>query len=201
MRSFWNGRNVRIIVAVVLVTWVVCICTAVVIGLAMTRYGGGVNLSAATVVPVTGTQINVSPGEGYSGTELVINGENWRPGDVVFVRLQNQAGETDENYAYAGAVADENGQFSVSFIYPYDPRWAQEGVVQVRSSCGGIRNAGYGPIPRCSAHGNAYANTGCDGNANLDSSPGASYAAAWHAHSPAPVSYSTAAPSTRANDY
>ena len=131
MRSLWTGRNIRIIVAVATVTWVVCMCVTLGVGIWFVRYGEGIDLSAATSSPVTGTHVQLSPSEGYAGTELTVNGQNWRAGDVVFVRLQNQTGETDEHYAYAGAVADSTGQFSVSFIYPYDPRWLEGDFVQV----------------------------------------------------------------------
>ena len=131
MGSLWSAKNVKIMIAAVVVTLAVCVCTAVVAGLVITRYGGSIDISAATAVPVTGTNIQLVPETGYSGTELTVMGQNWRPGEVVFIRLQNEAGQIDENYAYAGAVADESGQFNVSFVYPYDPQWVQGNVVQV----------------------------------------------------------------------
>lgn len=131
MRSLGSGRNIRIIIAAVMMTWVVCMCIALGIGFWFIRYGDGIDLSAATGSPVTGTSIELLPPEGYAGTELVVNGQSWRPGDVIFVRLQNQSGETGEHYAYAGAVADSTGNFSVSFIYPYDPGWLDGEFVQV----------------------------------------------------------------------
>lgn len=141
MGGFWNQRNVRIIFTAALATFAVCICSALVVGLALFQFGGGLNLSAATGLPVTGTGIELTPNEGYAGTELAIAGHDWRPGDVIFIRLQGPAGQTDERYAYAGAVVDEQGRFTASFFYPYDPQWLQGDTVQIvaRSEASGMQ--------------------------------------------------------------
>ena len=141
MGGFWSKRNVRIIVTAALATFVVCVCAVLVVALVLLQVGGGLNLSAATGLPVSGTGIALSPGEGYAGTELAIAGHDWRPGDVIFVRLQGPAGQTDERYAYAGAVVDEQGRFQASFFYPYDAEWLQGDTVHIvaRSEASGMQ--------------------------------------------------------------
>ncbi len=140
MNGLWSARNIKIMVLAVIVTFAVCIFVAVLAAVVVTQYGGGVNLLAATAVPPSETGIRVLPDSGYSGTEITVIGQNWRPGEVVFIRLQSETGEFDEGYAYAGTVVDEAGQFSTSFVYPYDPKWTQGSVAQVvaRAEASGI---------------------------------------------------------------
>ena len=138
---FSNSRNVRIAIAAVFVIWVVCLAGLVVAGLMITRGSGAKGFLTATPNPVTETGIQLSPAEGYSGTQLTVTGRNWRPGEVIFIRLQNASGVTDENYAYAGAVANDAGEFNVSFSYPYDSRWLEGDAVQVvaRAEASGVQ--------------------------------------------------------------
>ena len=93
--------------------------------------------------PITDATISLDPDSGYSGTLVHVNGLNWQPGEVVFIRLQNAAGEMDENYAYAGAVVDEKGAFASSFTFPYDQRWLSDDFVEVvaRAEASGIQSS------------------------------------------------------------
>ena len=126
-----KGRNLRVVIGVVFVVWVMCLAGAVVVGIIVTRNSRPKDIIAATGIPVTEAAIQVSPPEAYSGTELTVNGRDWRPGDVIFVRLQSPTGAADETYAYAGAVADDAGQFVVKFSYPYESRWLEADSVQI----------------------------------------------------------------------
>ncbi len=143
-RFFSSNRNVRIAVAAVFVVWVMCLGVMVVAGLVYTR----TNLRAKGVAtevanPVTEANIQVSPASGYAGTPLTITGSHWQPGEVVFIRLSatGNLGADNENYAYAGAVADDKGQFSSTFTYPYESKWLENDGIQIvaRAEASGVQ--------------------------------------------------------------
>ena len=91
--------------------------------------------------PVTDATISLDPNSGYSGTLVRVSGQDWQPGEVVFIRLRTASGQTDENYAYAGAVVDDQGRFESSFTFPYEPRWLEDDSVDVvaRAEASGIQ--------------------------------------------------------------
>jgi hypothetical protein len=142
-RLFSSNRNIRIAVAAVFVVWIGCLGVLVVAGLVYTRSSRAKGVATAVANPITEANIQVSPAEGYSGTQLSVKGTNWRSGEVVFIRLQTagSAGTDSENYAYAGAVADDKGQFTSSFTYPYDSKWLEGDGIQVvaRAEASGVQ--------------------------------------------------------------
>lgn len=141
MGSFGRNRNIRIAIAVVFSLWVICLAAVVLAGVLITRRSIAQDSSASPGSSGAETRIEISPSEGYAGTQITVSGKNWRPGEVVFIRLQGASGATDENYAYAGAVADEEGDFSTTFSYPYESRWLEGDTVQIvaRAEASGIQ--------------------------------------------------------------
>jgi hypothetical protein len=68
--------------------------------------------------------IEIAPVAGDAGTRITVTGRNWRPGDVVFVRLEDAETGQTPGIDQASAIVTDQGDFVVRFTYPYDPRWA-----------------------------------------------------------------------------
>ncbi|MFZ1466620.1 MAG: hypothetical protein WAV60_21470, partial [Anaerolineae bacterium] len=70
----------------------------------------------ATAVPL----ILVEPDAGAPGAVITLRGERWRPGDTIFIRLQNpladQGGIPDR--AMAVATVQDDGRFLAGFTFP-----------------------------------------------------------------------------------
>lgn len=75
----------------------------------------------ATAVPL----ILVEPDAGAPGAVITLRGERWRPGDTIFIRLQNpladQGGIPDR--AMAVATVQDDGRFLVGFTFPDEVPW------------------------------------------------------------------------------
>ncbi|MGQ9491668.1 MAG: PA14 domain-containing protein [Anaerolineae bacterium] len=79
---------------------------------------------SATVQPAGPPSIEITPTYGGPGTRITVSGRNWRPGGIVFVRLEDPATGQVPGVDQASAIANAAGEFSVKFTYPFDPRWA-----------------------------------------------------------------------------
>jgi hypothetical protein len=66
--------------------------------------------------------IGVSPASGSAGTVVIVQGRGWRPNAAIDIVLADLA-ETADRALVAQTVADEQGRFVVSFVYPADTRW------------------------------------------------------------------------------
>ena len=75
----------------------------------------------ATAVPL----ILVEPDAGAPGAVITLRGERWRPGDTIFIRLQNpladQGGIPDR--AMAVATVQDDGRFLAGFTFPDEAPW------------------------------------------------------------------------------
>ncbi|MGB2775155.1 MAG: PA14 domain-containing protein, partial [Anaerolineae bacterium] len=75
----------------------------------------------ATAVPL----ILVEPDAGAPGAVITLRGERWRPGDTIFIRLQNpladQGGIPDR--AMAVATVQDDGRFLAGFTFPDEVPW------------------------------------------------------------------------------
>lgn len=85
----------------------------------------------------TAATISLSPSAGYAGTLITVRGQGWGPGEVVFIQLAPSSDEVQDNFSYAGAVTDESGRFTTSFIFPHEERWLSLGTVRVVASASG----------------------------------------------------------------
>jgi len=79
----------------------------------------------------TNVRISVEPSSGGPGTPVRVTGQGWQAGDVVFVSLEAPFSTSNRDFAYAGAVVNDQGQFQVSFTFPQEERWANVGVAKV----------------------------------------------------------------------
>ncbi|MGE5603417.1 MAG: PA14 domain-containing protein, partial [Nitrososphaerales archaeon] len=85
----------------------------------------GQGTPTATLSAVTGEPaIEIAPVAGDAGTRITVTGRNWRPGDTIFVRLEDAQTGQAPGLDQASAIVTDRGDFVVRFTYPYDPRWA-----------------------------------------------------------------------------
>jgi hypothetical protein len=68
--------------------------------------------------------IAVSPTEGRPGTRITVDGEGWRPGDTVFIRLEDPVTGQGAAADQASAIVTDDGGFTVKFSFPLDLSWA-----------------------------------------------------------------------------
>ncbi len=76
-------------------------------------------------------RISVEPSSGGPGMPVRVSGQGWPAGDVVFISLEAPFRVSQHDFAYAGAVVNEQGQFQVSFTFPQEERWAHAGAIKV----------------------------------------------------------------------
>lgn len=93
---------------------------------------GGRPAPPATPTLGPGPSILVSPVEGEMGTPVTVTGQDWQPGDTVFVRLENSSTSGQETQApIAFAIVAEDGHFTAGFTFPSDPRWIGSAPVSI----------------------------------------------------------------------
>ncbi len=87
----------------------------------------------STATPVTAGQglLTVSPEQGYINTLVTVTGEGWWPGEPVFVFLRSQKEGSGPGFAYAAAVADDQGRMHTAFTFPNEMRWIGEEFAEV----------------------------------------------------------------------
>jgi hypothetical protein len=81
--------------------------------------------------PARSARISVDPPAGSVDSELRVAGQGWSPNDVVFVSLEAPGTASDHDFAYAGAVAGDDGKFAVSFSFPNADQWRKPGAIKV----------------------------------------------------------------------
>ena len=80
--------------------------------------------ATSTATAVAGSvQIAIDPPSGYVNTLVRVTGQGWWPAEPVFVFLRSPAEGDGPGYAYAAALADENGAFHTAFTFPNEMRW------------------------------------------------------------------------------
>jgi hypothetical protein len=101
--------------------------------------------SNATILPVSGTetagpaslptahggtpgavQVSLDPPQGYINTLVAVRGWGWWPEEPVFVFLRAPGEGNGPRYAYAAAVANEQGEIDTAFTFPNEMRWHGE---------------------------------------------------------------------------
>jgi hypothetical protein len=75
-----------------------------------------------TAVPGT-TRVSIEPSQGYIDTLLTVSGQGWWPGEPVFVFLRSEDEANTAGYAYAAAVASDEGSFQTAVTFPNEMRW------------------------------------------------------------------------------
>ena len=95
--------------------------TLIVATVLMLRSGAeGKPTATPTRIPVG--MIRVQPSRGNAGTVITVEGQGWRAGETVFIRLEDATGEVHSEAAYAGAVVDDDGRFTATFTFPAEER-------------------------------------------------------------------------------
>ncbi|MBN1658890.1 MAG: hypothetical protein JXA93_10835 [Anaerolineae bacterium] len=86
-----------------------------------------------TIPPGTPGQaaIAIAPQQGYINTLISVAGRDWWPGEPVFVFLRAPSEPGDRGYAYAAAVADDDGNMRAAFTFPNEMRWIGESWAEV----------------------------------------------------------------------
>ncbi len=86
-----------------------------------TSISGGAQITSTVATgPV---QVALSPQSGYVGTLVHVSGQGWWSEEPVFVFLRSPDEADGPRYAYAAAVADEQGSFQTAFTFPNELRW------------------------------------------------------------------------------
>ena len=93
---------------------------------------GDIPAPVATPTSAPMPSVQLSPVEGEPGTLITVTGDGWRPGDIVFVRLDGSSSDQEMQTPLASAMVMDEGGFTASFIFPSDAPWADLPLVQVR---------------------------------------------------------------------
>ncbi|MGC9333511.1 MAG: PA14 domain-containing protein [Anaerolineae bacterium] len=89
-------------------------------------------LSATSMPGIPGEgQIAVQPAQGFIGTLVNVAGQGWWPGEPAFVFLRSPGDPEGEGYAYAAAVAADDGSFKAAFTFPNERRWSGQQWAEV----------------------------------------------------------------------
>jgi hypothetical protein len=90
-----------------------------------TPAGGATQPPASPSVPPTPGEVvvTINPERGYINTLITVTGEGWWPGEPVFVFLRSHEEGDGRGYAYAAAVADDNGGIRTALTFPNEIRW------------------------------------------------------------------------------
>jgi uncharacterized protein YraI len=67
--------------------------------------------------------IVLEPTAGPVGTSITVRGEGWDVGSMVLIYLVAPDEVETPTYGVASAVADLEGRFTASFVFPSEPRW------------------------------------------------------------------------------
>jgi hypothetical protein len=73
-----------------------------------------------------GAQIGINPEQGYINTLITVSGRGWWPGEPVFIFLRSEEEGNARGFAYAAAVADDEGSFRTAVTFPNEMRWIGE---------------------------------------------------------------------------
>jgi hypothetical protein len=68
-------------------------------------------------------QVQIDPPQGYINTLVTVTGQGWWPGEPVFIFLRSPGEGSGPGYAYAAAVADDQGAIRTAFTFPNEARW------------------------------------------------------------------------------
>ncbi len=71
-------------------------------------------------------QMAINPTQGYVNTLITVTGQGWWPGEPVFVFLRSREDGEGQSYAYAAAVADDQGSIHTALTFPNEMRWIGE---------------------------------------------------------------------------
>jgi hypothetical protein len=70
--------------------------------------------------------VEINPQQGYINVLVTVRGQGWWPGEAVFVFLRSSKEGDGPGFAYAAAVADQQGGIHTAFTFPNEMRWIGE---------------------------------------------------------------------------
>jgi len=115
-----SSTSVKVAAVVTIVVWVT-IFVAIIAGTTFILERPG-----ETIPPTPGGStpaIALEPTAGSVGTPVTVRGEGWNAGSMVLIYLVAPGEMETPAYGVAGAVADLEGRFTASFVFPSEPRW------------------------------------------------------------------------------
>lgn len=65
----------------------------------------------------------INPEQGYINTLVTVMGQDWWPGEPVFIFLRSPEEGNARGYSYAAAVADDQGNMRTALTFPNEMRW------------------------------------------------------------------------------
>lgn len=135
-KSVFSGRSGIVLIAILLVALLAGIALAAASCSVFPRLWparADETTPTPTALPGNGDApaIEIAPVQGGPGTRITVTGRGWRPGDTVFVRLEDQTSAQAAGIDQASAIITDAGDFSVKFTYPLDPAWTNRPKVQV----------------------------------------------------------------------
>jgi len=129
-KAFAHGRGWLVVLAAAVLVLAVSACRLLPRDL-LVRAGPATPLPAGTGTPGFAPTIQIAPTEGLPGTRITVIGRGWRPGDTVFVRLQDPTTGQVPSVDLASAIVTDAADFAVKFTFPVDSRWANSPQVLV----------------------------------------------------------------------
>ncbi len=75
--------------------------------------------------------VSINPEQGYINTLVTVMGQEWWPGEPVFIFLRSPAEGDGRGYSYAAAVADDQGNMRTAFTFPNEVRWMDQEWAEV----------------------------------------------------------------------
>jgi hypothetical protein len=129
-KAFAHGRGWILLLAGVVFILAVSACRLLPRDL-LVRAGPATPMPIGSGTPGSAPTIQITPTEGLPGTRITVMGRGWRPGDTVFVRLQDPTTGQVPSVDLASAIVTDAADFAVKFTFPVDSRWANSPQVLV----------------------------------------------------------------------
>jgi hypothetical protein len=122
------STSIKIATAAAIVIWAL-VFVALIAGTIFILEGPG-----ETAQPTPGEStpsIALEPTAGPIGTSITVRGEGWNAGGMVVIYLMAPGERETPVYGVAGSVADLEGRFAASFVFPSEPRWENRKLATV----------------------------------------------------------------------
>jgi len=126
LREFAQSSTpIKIVAIAVVMVWGMVLVTVVAASLLLMERPG----QALPSTPGAGeAAISLEPGSGGPGTHVTVQGEGWKPNEMVLFFLTAPGQSVAPNYAVAGSTADAQGRFTAQFAIPEEADWQTRGV-------------------------------------------------------------------------
>jgi PKD repeat protein/uncharacterized protein YraI len=137
LREFGQSSPaIKIVAVAVVLVWGMVLVTIIAASLLLLERPG----AALPSTPGAGEPaISLEPGSGGPGTLVTVQGEGWKPNEMVLFFLTAPGQSEAPNYAVAGSTADAQGRLTAQFAIPEEIDWQTRGVgtITARMTTGG----------------------------------------------------------------